>query len=713
MALFKSCRSGALVTTGYAYDQDTDPWGGGWNEEDTYAEFYQGDYEPVEDESVDVERYRWSDEEIERFILGELNPSQREAVTNIDGPTLVVAGPGSGKTKVITHRVAYLMREACVHPYRIAVLTFTNKAANELKQRLGQLLGGDAERLTAATFHSFCLQILRADGDKVGLPPGFVVYDDADQVATVGRAMTELGIDSRRFGTRYFLSEISGAKSKLLTSDDLARMANSDWDRKIAGVYRRYDEMLGVSCAVDFDDLLLKACNLFDWHPDVLEKYGSRFAHFMVDEFQDTNIAQYRIANQIASVHRNICVVGDPDQSIYTWRNADIRNILSFERDFPDAVRVALEENYRSTESILNAASSLISHNKMRLEKALWSGNGGGDLAQVIDCGDETHEAWEVADEIEALKAAGFSHKDIAVMYRTNAQSRPFEEAFVLAGLPYHIIGGLKFYHRQEIKDLLAYLRLIVNPNDDVSFARIVNQPPRGIGVKTLERLSVFASNMGVSRYGALRVLADEGALSGEVGPGILPAVKAALTRFYRMMEELRSECDEISMGQTLERVVQAIGYGAYLERQGAQGETRQENVAELFNIVSEVDGVGFEPIQGFLESASLLGEVEGGDDGGGDVVTLITLHQAKGLEFPVVFIVGMEEGFLPHKRSIDEPDKLEEERRLCYVGFTRAMRRLYLTSVSERRLYSGKYEPRQRSRFIGEVPEESLSWRS
>ena len=698
-----------MVSLNYAsYEQVAEPWAGGWDDEYGYEEPY------VEDDGGggDVRSYRWSDDEVERRILSDLNPSQREAVVNIDGPALIVAGPGSGKTKVITHRAAYLMRAAGVHPYRIAVLTFTNKAAAELKQRLGHLLGADADRLTAATFHSFCLQILRTEGDKFGLPPGFVIYDDADQVAVARRAMVEHDIDPKRFSPRVFLSEISGAKSKLVGCDSLARLAENEWQRKIASVYQRYEALLRLSCALDFDDLLLYASALFERHPDVLEKYAGRFLHIMVDEFQDTNLAQYTIASQIASKHRNICVVGDPDQSIYTWRSADIRNILNFERDFSDASKVALEENYRSTERILSAASSLISHNRIRIEKSLWSGRGSGDLAQVVECGDETHEAWEVVDEIEALRNEGFSYGDAAVMYRMNSQSRPFEDVFVQAGVPYQIIGGLKFYHRQEIKDMLAYIRLIVNPDDDVSFARIVNTPARGVGVKSLERLSDFALGLGRSRYEALRLLADEGALSGGNAPTFPKAAKSALVRFYKLMEGLRSVAMEISLYDLLVEAVQRTGYGAMLDEQGEQGEARHENISELLNIVSEVEGVGHEPIQTFLENVSLTADVDEGDNDG-DVVTLITLHQAKGLEFPAVFIVGMEEGYLPHKRSMDEGEKVEEERRLCYVGFTRAMRRLYLTHASERRLYGGRYEDRERSRFIDEVPKELLSWRT
>ena len=452
-------------------------------------------------------------------ILDGLNDNQREAVTAIDGPLLIIAGPGSGKTRVITHRIAYLVRVVGITPYRIAAVTFTNKAAREMRQRLVPLLGQAAEQLTASTFHAFCANVLRREGGHIGLDRDFVIYDDADQMALVKRALTELELDPKRFPPRSVLSGISAAKSELLGVEGLAHRSGSYWDEIVVRTYEHYEDLLRQCSAVDFDDLLLKTYQLFERVPDVAQKYQERYVHFMIDEFQDTNVAQYAIAKQLARHHLNICVVGDPDQSIYTWRNADIRNILSFQDDYPKAKLIALEENYRSTQTILDAARSLIATNTQRVEKDLWTRNGEGVPIVIAEGYNEEEEAQFVIREIQTLtrnqesvvgrKKSGPSLGDIAVMYRVNAQSRALEEACLRYGVPYQVVGGMKFYQRQEVKDIVAYLRLIANPDDDVSLNRVINLPTRGIGQRTLDHLARTARDAGTSQFTAIQSLSD------------------------------------------------------------------------------------------------------------------------------------------------------------------------------------------------------------
>ena len=448
-------------------------------------------------------------------ILDGLNDNQRDAVTAIDGPLLIIAGPGSGKTRVITHRIAYLVRVVGISPYRIAAVTFTNKAAREMRQRLVPLLGQAAEQLTSSTFHAFCANVLRREGEHIGLNRDFVIYDDSDQMALVKRALIELELDPKRFPPRSILSGISSAKSELLGTEGLAHRSASYWDEIVVRTYERYEDLLRQCSAVDFDDLLLKTYQLFDRVPDVAQKYQERYVHFMVDEFQDTNVAQYAISKQLAHHHLNICVVGDPDQSIYTWRNADIRNILSFQDDYPKAKLIALEENYRSTQTILDAARSLIASNTQRVEKDLWTRNGSGVPIVIAEGYNEEEEAQFVVREIQSLtrnqeavvgrKKEGTTLGDIAVMYRVNAQSRALEEACLRYGVPYQVVGGMKFYQRQEVKDIIAYLRLIANPDDDVSLNRVINLPTRGIGQRTLDHLARTARDAGTSQFAAIR----------------------------------------------------------------------------------------------------------------------------------------------------------------------------------------------------------------
>ncbi|MYE55023.1 MAG: AAA family ATPase, partial [Chloroflexi bacterium] len=655
-------------------------------------------------------------------ILDGLNDNQREAVTAIDGPLLIIAGPGSGKTRVITHRIAYLVRVVGITPYRIAAVTFTNKAAREMRQRLVPLLGQAAEQLTASTFHAFCANVLRREGERIGLDRDFVIYDDADQMALVKRALTELELDPKRFPPRSVLSGISAAKSELLGVEGLAHRSGSYWDEIVVRAYERYEDLLRQCSAVDFDDLLLKTYQLFERVPDVAQKYQERYVHFMIDEFQDTNVAQYAIARQLARHHLNICVVGDPDQSIYTWRNADIRNILSFQDDYPNAKLIALEENYRSTQTILDAARSLIASNTQRVEKDLWTRNGEGVPIVIAEGYNEEEEAQFVIREIQTLtrnhesvvgrKKSGPSLGDIAVMYRVNAQSRALEEACLRYGVPYQVVGGMKFYQRQEVKDVIAYLRLIANPDDDVSLARVINLPTRGIGQRTLDHLARTARDAGTSQFAIIKSLSDGSALDQDavISPFTARA-KTALIGFGNLIGSVAEERENLDLLDIIDAVLERSGYQRWLLDQ-ERGEERMENIQEFRASARDYLHLGrTESLTAFLESVSLVADVDSMEDRA-DAITLITLHQAKGLEFPVVFMVGMEEGLLPHSRSVDDPTQLEEERRLCYVGVTRARERLYLLRAFRRgfRGMSGGSEPGTPSRFLLDIPQELLA---
>ena len=655
-------------------------------------------------------------------ILEGLNDNQREAVTAIDGPLLIIAGPGSGKTRVITHRIAYLVRVVGITPYRIAAVTFTNKAAREMRQRLIPLLGQAADQLTASTFHAFCANVLRREGEHVGLDRDFVIYDDSDQMALVKRALTELELDPKRFPPRSVLSGISAAKSELLGVEGLAHRSGSYWDEIVVRAYERYEDLLRQCSAVDFDDLLLKTYQLFERIPDVAQKYQERYVHFMIDEFQDTNVAQYAIARQLARHHLNICVVGDPDQSIYTWRNADIRNILSFQDDYPRAKLIALEENYRSTQTILDAARSLIASNTQRVDKDLWTRNGEGVPIVIAEGYNEEEEAQFVIREIQTLtrnhesvvgrKKSGPSLGDIAVMYRVNAQSRALEEACLRYGVPYQVVGGMKFYQRQEVKDIIAYLRLIANPDDDVSLARVINLPTRGIGQRTLDHLARTARDAGTSQFAIIKSLSDGSALDQDAAISPFTArAKTALVGFGNLIGSIAEERENLDLLDIIDAVLERSGYQRWLLDQ-ERGEERMENIQEFRASARDYLHLGrIESLTAFLESVSLVADVDSMEDRA-DAITLITLHQAKGLEFPVVFMVGMEEGLLPHSRSVDDPTQLEEERRLCYVGVTRARERLYLLRAFRRgfRGMSGGSEPGTPSRFLLDIPPKLLA---
>jgi DNA helicase-2/ATP-dependent DNA helicase PcrA len=643
-------------------------------------------------------------------ILAELNPAQREAVEAINGPVLILAGPGSGKTRVITHRVAYLVRVCGVNPRRIMAVTFTNKAAREMEERLNRLVSGAVQELTVGTFHAICARILRRDGKAIGIDSKFVIYDDDDQISLLKRSLQETGLDPKQYAPRAIQSAITAAKSRMLTPADLN--SRSYFEEVVQRVYERYQQLLTESSALDFDDLLLKAVHLFRQNPELLARYQSRYLHLQVDEFQDTNLVQYELMKQLAGRYRNICVVGDPDQSIYSWRSADLRNILNFEKDYPEAKVVLLEQNYRSTKMILEAAAHVISANQQRKPKNLWTDNEPGIPAAVIETYTEQEEAQFVVSEIDRLVRQGEAGLGgCAVMYRTNAQSRALEEAFIRYGTPYRLVAGTRFYERREVKDIIAYLRLIMNPYDTVSLLRIINVPQRGIGQRSLDELTQWARSQGIPEYRALRLIAERKETEADL-PFSTRTVKV-MAGFASMMEEFIARSQELNLIELFDLVVESSGYRRYLSGL-VDGEERWENILELRTVAQEYrDLKSTEGLAAFLEGVALVSDVDGLEEGV-DAVTLITLHQAKGLEFPAVFIVGMEDGILPHFKSIDDPEQLEEERRLCYVGITRAKKRVYLVRAFRRSLM-GSSTVNRPSRFLQDIPPHLISsggWR-
>jgi ATP-dependent DNA helicase UvrD/PcrA len=663
-------------------------------------------------------------------ILDGLNPAQHDAVVHAEGPLLILAGPGSGKTRVIAHRIAYLIDEMSVPPARIMAVTFTNKAARELRDRVEGLLGGLARGVTLGTFHAVCARILRIDGEFIGVPRGFVIYDDGDQMSLMKRICAEYSLESKQYPPRAILSLISRAKSELIGPEAYNKKVASYFEEIVARCYGRYQAMLTENGALDFDDILVKTVELLRDNEDVQGRYLERYEHVLVDEFQDTNVAQYALAKLLAPPpDSNICVVGDPDQSIYSWRSADIRNILHFERDYPRATVVRLEQNYRSTQTILDGATKIIEANKQRKEKALWTEKGAGDPIVVYEAYNQEEEAGFVCNEIKRLtRESGRRLGDVAVMYRTNAQSRALEERFVAERLPYRLVGGTRFYERREIKDLLAYLRLVVNPFDSISLDRVLNVPPRRIGERTQQELRSWAQDLSVPAYTALQLLAgveQPGSVvdTGEVSTtfdGRLPsfdepavqspfanAARTALTGFLAVLNELIAAAPALTVSQLLTTVIEKTHYRDYLtDAFPVDGEERWENVMELRNVAAQFDELEPEhALLRFLEDVALMSDADEYDERI-EAVTLITLHAAKGLEFPVVFIVGMEEGLLPHIRSFDDPAQMEEERRLAYVGVTRAKDRLYLVRAFRRALMGqGSHNPP--SRFLKDLPPE------
>lgn len=632
-------------------------------------------------------------------ILDGLNPAQLAAVTHGEGPMLILAGPGSGKTRVITHRIAYLVRERRVPPWRILAVTFTNKAAKEMRERARHLLGDDAKDLAMGTFHSMCARWLRIDGRAIGISSDFTVYDDADQVALMKRIIEDLRVDPKRFQPRSVLSAISNAKGEMLTPAAFNGKVKSYFEEVVGRAFERYEQALSAASALDFDDLLTEAVRLFRESDETLEKYAGRYLHVLVDEFQDTNPAQYVLARQLASKNGNIAVVGDPDQSIYSWRAADIRNVRYFERDFPEHTTFLLEQNYRSTRPILKAAEAVIVKNPDRHERTLFTEREGGELVSVYEAYNEEEEGEYVSSEIARLVRSGSRHADIAVMYRTNGQSRPVEEALVRHRIPYRLIGGVRFYQRREIKDLVAYFRLFYNRLDEAALMRVINVPTRGIGDRTIERARAYANRHGQQLWDALEALA----LGVDVD-GITGRSATAVRDFVMMIDGLRARVTG-SLPDLLDAVLSATGYHDYLRQGDPDSDERLENVLQLRSVMGQYEEVGGEAsdLGQFLQDVALISDVDEMTEGV-DAVTLITLHTAKGLEFPVVFLVGMEEGLLPHIRSFDDPKQMEEERRLAYVGITRAKDALYL-SRAYRRFTFGNASANPASRFLTDIP--------
>jgi DNA helicase-2/ATP-dependent DNA helicase PcrA len=638
-------------------------------------------------------------------FFSDLNPVQLDAVTFTEGPLLVVAGAGSGKTRVLTYRIAHLIENLGVHPSSILAITFTNKAADEMRERVFQLVGKRAENIWIMTFHAACARILRQEIAHLGYSKNFVVYDEKDSLKLIADCLKELNYDSANFKPSIIRNRISLAKNDMIEPNEFASISESKFDEVVASVYRLYQKKLKESNALDFDDLLLITVKLLKKFPEVLEKYQQRFRYILVDEYQDTNRTQYELLKLLAQKHRNICVVGDDDQSIYGWRGADVRNILDFEKDFPDATIIRLEQNYRSTKTILDAANHLISHNKKRKPKKLWTENDKGETITLYEAFDEYDEAQFIAAEVQRLTSLGskYSYGDIAVFYRTNAQSRTVEEVFMKYGIPYVIVGGVKFYDRQEIKDVLAYLRLVVNPNDVVSFKRVINTPKRGIGKQTVEKLEYFAYQEGI---GLLEATSRVDELKGRIGSKALESVK----RFFQLIDFLREQAEQKTPAELVWMAAEKSGYIDMLkEEKTIEAEGRIENIQELVSVAVNFSklypGAG---LPEFLERISLISDIDTYERQE-EAVTLMTVHNAKGLEFPVVFIIGLEEGLFPHSRSMYSEDEIEEERRLCYVGITRAKEKLYLIHAYERTFFGTKNYSAP-SRFLSEIPQELIS---
>ncbi len=649
-------------------------------------------------------------------LLASLNPAQREAAAHTDGPLLILAGAGSGKTRVITVRMAHLVKTGKAHPGEVLGVTFTNKAAEEMRQRVEDLAGDDCRQMWLSTFHSLCARILRREAPHLGLTRDFVIYDSSDQLAVFKQALKAADIDEKMLTPRAVLSRISQAKNRLETPAD---MKSSGWnlrDAQISRLYETYLRVLNDAGALDFDDLLLKTVELVETKPDVAEMYARRFRYVLVDEYQDTNRPQYLLIRRLAAHHRNLCVVGDPDQSIYKWRGADLRNILDFEHDFPDATVVKLEQNYRSTQVILDAASAVISRNRNRKDKRLWTDKQGGDPIVYVRANDELEEADYIVRAVRESRSAD-AGTTLAILYRTNAQSRAIEDALMREGIAYRIIGGVRFYERKEIKDLLAYLRLVMNPHDDVSFRRVVNVPARGVGKTVMEALESVDLDAG-DHHAATPLFAAGLApitssrslwarlLAGLDKRALPPRATNALKAFRDLIVGLAGECATSSVSIALGLVMDRSGYLKDLrDERSEDAEARIENLMELVSAAREYETREPEPsLGGFVDRLSLLSEADEAQGTKDARVWMMTMHAAKGLEFPVVIVAGLEEGLFPHSRSVEDEEELEEERRLCYVGLTRARERLVLTSAARRRVF-GDYQSTEPSRFLDEIP--------
>ena len=635
-------------------------------------------------------------------IYDALNPMQKEAVLHTEGPLLILAGAGSGKTRVLTHRVAYLIDEKQVNPWNILAITFTNKAAGEMRERVDQLVGFGAESIWVSTFHSTCVRILRRHIEYLGYTTNFSIYDSDDQKTLMKQVFKAMDVDTKQFKERSVLGTISSAKDKLIGPEEFLLNAGQDFrQRRIGEIYKEYQKRLRKNNALDFDDLIVKTVELFQNNSEILNYYQERFKYIMVDEYQDTNLAQFKLISLLASKYRNLCVVGDDDQSIYRFRGADIGNILSFEETFPGAKVIKLEQNYRSTQNILNAANGVIRHNRGRKDKTLWTANGEGDLIRFKQFDTAREEADFVAREI---RDSGYAYQDQAVLYRTNAQSRLLEERCIFYNVPYRLVGGVNFYQRKEIKDILAYLKTIANGVDDLSVLRIINVPKRGIGATTMGKVTIFASEHGMSLYDALR--------EARQIPGI-GKVAEKIGTFIGQMESFRAraQSEDYTIQDLIEGIMDETGYQQELEAEGeVESQTRLENIEELVNkAVSYEEDSEHPTLDEFLEQVALVADIDNMDESE-NRVTLMTLHSAKGLEFPKVYLVGLEDGLFPSMMSINSDDKtdMEEERRLCYVGITRAKNELVITSARQR-MVNGETRYCKPSRFLEEVPGELL----
>lgn len=637
-------------------------------------------------------------------LLQGLNPEQKRAVATTEGPLLIVAGAGSGKTRVLTHRVAHLL-ERGVAPWSILAITFTNKAAREMKERITHLVGGQAEDIWISTFHSMCVRILRRDIEQIGISRNFTILDSSDTLSVVKSCLKDLNYDPKKFEPRAIQATISGLKNELKSSTDYARLIGGEdyFQKVVLEVYKVYEKKLTANNSLDFDDLIMKTIELFTEVPEVLHFYQNKFRYIHVDEYQDTNRAQYMLVQMLADRHRNICVVGDGDQSIYGWRGADISNILNFEEDYPNAQVIKLEQNYRSTKIILKAANEVIKLNASRKPKDLWTDNEEGAKIKHYRASYEQDEAFYITSQIQDLRKEGYKYRDFAILYRTNAMSRVIEEVFIKSNIPYQIVGGIKFYERKEIKDLLAYLRLIANPDDDLSLQRIINVPKRGIGDATVDKIAEFATSQGISMYAALGRV-DEIGLSARF--------TGKLVEFRDLIRNLSQMNEYLSVTELTEEMIARTGYRLELQAEGGlEAQARLENIEEFLSVTQSFEQNNEDAtLVSFLTDLALIADIDSFDDEEeqGSAVVLMTLHSAKGLEFPVVFIPGMEEGIFPHSRALMDDSEMEEERRLCYVGITRAQKRLYLTHASMRTLF-GRTTSNAASRFFQELPEDVL----
>jgi len=637
-------------------------------------------------------------------LLNGLNPEQQKAVKATDGPLLIMAGAGSGKTRVLTHRIAYLIVEKRVNPYNILAITFTNKAAREMKDRIGKMMGGAAEEIWISTFHSMCVRILRRDIDRIGFNRNFTILDTTDQQSVIKGILKDKNIDPKKFDPRAILGSISSAKNELIDPEEYEKTSGGYFEEVVSDVYKEYQKRLRKNQALDFDDLIMMTIQLFKRVPDVLEYYQRKFQYIHVDEYQDTNRAQYLLVKMLASRFQNLCVVGDSDQSIYRWRGADIANILSFEKDYPNANVILLEQNYRSTKRILLAANKVIENNFSRKPKNLWTENPEGNKITYYRADSEQGEAQFVTGKIQELTRSGkYKLSDIAILYRTNAQSRVMEEVLLKSNIGYSIVGGTKFYDRKEIKDMLAYLRLISNPDDDISLQRIINVPKRGIGSTSLDKIGDFAFMHDLSLYEALQSIDLI---------GLSPKITKAAAEFRDLIKNYTQMQEYLSVTELVEEVLEKTGYREMLKSEKSlEAQSRLENLEELLSVTKNFEASSEDKsLVAFLTDLALVADIDSMDDDGekADSITLMTLHSAKGLEFPVVFLIGMEEGVFPHSRSLMDEAEMEEERRLAYVGITRAEQILMITNAQMRTLF-GRTNMNPASRFISEIPEELL----